>query len=149
MMQQRSQTVDRSIRDLKSRTKDITELYTVYRETRQRILQQATYVRELNRVSWSQVLAIVSQEMPQDLALTSFSFKGGGQAVIKGEAFDMENISGLIRKIDTSSILQKGSFDYLREREITRSESEESDKYYQFGITARLRSKVEINNDSQ
>lgn len=131
------------IQDLKRKTGDIYSLYELYRQTRERLLQQATYVRDLNRVSWSQVLAIVSTEMPGDLALTSFSFKEGGQAAIKGESYQMETISDLIRKIDTSSILQKGSFNYLKEREIIRRESGENDKFYQFGITARLRLKVE------
>jgi Tfp pilus assembly PilM family ATPase len=141
--QDKTRAVQVQIRDLKKKTEDIYSLYELYRQTRERLLQQATYVRDLNRVSWSQVLAIVSTEMPGDLALTSFSFREGGQAAIKGESYQMETISDLIRKIDTSSILQKGSFNYLKEREIVRRESGEKDKFYQFGITARLRLKVE------
>lgn len=146
-MQSNITSVEQKTKDLKNQTRDLFEQYADYKQTRQRILQQATYLRELNRISWSQVLAIVSQEMPEDLALTSFKFTGGRQSIIKGDAYHMETISNLIRKIDTSSILEKGNFDNLREKSMRRSSKEEPEKFYQFGITARLRVKGEISDD--
>ncbi len=104
-----------------------------YEATKEQVLAQATYVKQLNRVSWAQVFSIVSAELPQDIALTSFKFSESGRASIKGQAFTMEPIAELIRRIDDSTILQKGKFDFLREKEV------EDKKLYNFGIFAKLR----------
>ncbi len=122
---------------LNKETQDLFKKQEEYMEVRQRLLDQATYVQELNRVSWSEVFSIVANELPQDLALTSFQFSEGGKAVIKGEAFAMESISELIRKIEESAILEKGKFNFLKEKHVKEL------KLYNFGILANLRAEEE------
>ena len=90
--------------------------YAEYDQIRQQFLAQATYVQELNRVSWAQVFAVVANELPLDLALTSFKFSENGSAKIKGDALNMESISEMLRRIEESAILDKGKFDFLKEK---------------------------------
>jgi len=94
-------------------------------------------------VSWSQVLAVVSQEHPDDLALTSFKFSESGGASIIGQAFAMESIANLMRQIEDSAILEKGRFDFLKERELKEV------NYYDFGLTAQLKKKKEEQDDKK
>jgi Tfp pilus assembly PilM family ATPase/F0F1-type ATP synthase membrane subunit b/b' len=138
-----SRKISQEITQVKRRRDEAAVLRANLMESRNRLFQQASYVRELNRVSWSQVLSIVANEMPEDLALTSFTFREAGEATIKGEARQMEVISELIRKIELSSILEKGTFNSLQERETMVKGNIDSVKFYQFGISARLRSKIE------
>ena len=118
---------------LRADSKELFQEYQEYLAVRQRLLDQATYVYHLNRVSWTQVLAVVAKELPDDMALTSFKFSEAGTAQIEGTTLQMEGISELMRRVETSSILQNGRFDYLTEKEF------EEQKYFQFGIMARLR----------
>lgn len=101
---------------------------------RQKLLDQATSVNQLNRVSWSQIFAIFSRELPGDLALSSFRFGNSGKAEIKGDALSMDAIAAFIRRIDDSKILEQGKFDFLTEKKL------EDLKYFSFGILAELRS---------
>ena len=104
-----------------------------YLDVRDRLLKQASYVNELNRVSWSEVLAVFAKELPEDLALSQFKFSESGSASIKGETFQMEAIAELIRRIDDSAILQGGKFDFLKEKKV------EEYRLYNFGILAKLK----------
>lgn len=104
-----------------------------YLSVRQRLLDQASYVQQLNRVSWSQVLAVFANELPENLALTSFRFTESGRAQIQGDALSMDSIAGLIRRIETSAILENGNFDFLTEKKI------EEQKLFSFGILAKLK----------
>lgn len=106
-----------------------------YLRTRQGLLDQATFVKNLNRVSWSEVLSVVAEEMPDDLALTSFKFNESGSVAFFGDALGVEVIAELIRRIDTSAILQEGKFDFLTEKML------EKERIYSFGILAQLQSK--------
>jgi hypothetical protein len=91
----------------------------------------------VNRVSWSEVLAIVASEMPVDLALTDFKFSESGVATIKGQAFEMESVSELIRRTEASQFLERGKFDFLRERNV------DDMNFYEFGIFANLKKQEE------
>lgn len=112
-----------------------------YDQIRQQFLAQATYVQELNRVSWAQVFAVVANELPLDLALTSFKFSENGSAKIKGEALNMESISEMLRRIEESAILDKGKFDFLKEKQI------KENKLFNFGILAMLKKKEQPVDD--
>ena len=117
------------------------ELYAQHREydtIRQRFLAQATYVQQLNRVSWAQVFAIVANELPEELALKSFKFNEEGRATIKGQAFKMESIAEMIRRIDDSEILDKGKFDFLKEKTV------KDQKVLNFGILAKLKTQETV-----
>lgn len=107
-----------------------------YLRTRQGLLDQATFVKNLNRVSWSEVLSVVAEEMPDDLALTSFKFNESGSVAFFGDALGVEVIAELIRRIDTSAILHEGKFDFLTEKML------EEERIYSFGILAQLQSKA-------
>ncbi len=103
-----------------------------YVRSRNRLLKQAAYVKEINSVSWSEVLAVVAQEIPDNLALTSFDLNQSGSTKFKGEALAIESVSEMIRQVDDSAILHNGQFDFLREDQI------KGNKIFQFGISANL-----------
>ena len=138
-------TVQSQIDIREAEAKDLFQKHKEYKESRQRLLDQATYVHKLNRISWAQVFSVVAKELPQELGLTSFKFTESGKAEIRGDSFDMEAIAKLMRRIDDSAILEKGKFDFLTEREV------EKIKYYDFGILAKLqdlRERIDDNSDN-
>ena len=102
-----------------------------------RFVEQGCFVRfsrvEKNLADDAVGVKLVAKELPDDMALTSFKFSEAGTAQIEGTTLQMEGISELMRRVETSSILQNGRFDYLTEKEF------EEQKYFQFGIMARLR----------
>lgn len=126
-------SINQEIVEQKKEADFLLKRHEQYVEIRERLLRQASYVNELNRVSWSQVLAVFSKELPEELALSEFKFTENGSASIQGEAFQMESIAELIRRVDGSAILQAGKFDFLKEKKI--------DEYrlYNFGILAKLK----------
>jgi Tfp pilus assembly protein PilN len=126
--------LERQIKNLTKESQDLLQRQQEFLTIRQRLLDQATYVNQLNRVSWSQVFAIFSHELPEELALNSFRFIESGKAVIKGDAFNMDAIAALIRRIEDSKILEQGKFDFLTEKK------HEDLKYFSFGILAQLKS---------
>ncbi|MBL8013895.1 MAG: PilN domain-containing protein [Candidatus Omnitrophica bacterium] len=131
-----TQAIAAEKQQLKESSQDLYRQRDDFMRVRQGLLDQATFVKNLNRVSWSEVLAVVSEEMPKDLALTSFKFNESGEVSFFGDALDVEVIAELIRKIDTSAILQNGKFDFLSEKVI------EKTKIYNFGILAQLQKKA-------
>jgi len=135
--------LEKKIAVLQDEAKGLYQQKETYLQARSRLLEQASYVNALNRVSWSQVLAVVSQEHPDDLALTSFKFSESGGASIIGQAFAMESIANLMRQIEDSAILEKGRFDFLKERELKEV------NYYDFGLTAQLKKKKEEQDDKK
>ncbi len=125
--------VEGRTRFLKGEAQDLYVQHREYEAIRQRFLAQATYVQQLNRVSWAQVFAVVANELPEELALKSFKFDEEGRATIKGQAFKMESIAEMIRRIDESEILDKGKFDFLKEQDV------KDKKILNFGILAKLK----------
>ncbi len=108
-----------------------------YLDVRNKLLAQAEYVQEINRTSWTHVLAAIATELPTELSLTGFKFNEAGEVKINGETFDITNIAELIRKVDQSSILEGGKFEFLREKK------EKEAKLFNFGIQANLKGKKE------
>ncbi len=133
-LQAEQKRMDQAIRESEIKTKELFARKEKYESIRQRLLSQAAYVNYLNRVSWAQVLAMVAKEMPENLALTSFRFGETGGAEIKGDAFDMDAIANVMRRIEDSMILEKGRFDFLTEKKV-----KDEMKLYQFGILAKLK----------
>jgi Tfp pilus assembly protein PilN len=109
-----------------------------YMNIREGLLNQATFIKKLNRVSWSQVFSVVSDELPQNIGLTSFEFRDGGSATFSGEALTVETIAELMRSIDSSAILTNPQFDFLREK------MEGEQKIFTFGIFAQLKSNEDM-----
>lgn len=135
-----SRAVEGKTRFLKGEAQGLYDQHEKYDAIRQRFLAQATYVQQLNRVSWAQVFAIVANQLPEELALKSFKFDENGQATIQGQALKMESIAEMIRRIDDSTILDKGKFDFLKEKDI------KDQKVLNFGILAKLKHTEAIEN---
>ena len=125
--------VEQEYADLTVKSQEVFQRRDEYVAIREGLLAQASYVRLLNRVSWSQVLAVVSDEMPEDLALTTFKFSESNSATFKGDAMEVETVAELMRRIEDSTILEGGAFDFLREKTLGEN------KVYQFGIMAQLK----------
>ncbi len=104
-----------------------------YLAMRQQLLFQATYVKLLKNMSWSQALSVVADEMPHELALMTFKVDEMGAVTFTGEAFRMESIAKLLRTIQTSSLLEQGQFSYLTEAQV------EKKKIFRFGILANIK----------
>ncbi len=122
-----------SINNLNQQNKDLFAEKNDYLDVRKKLLSQAQYVQEINRTSWTRVLAAMANELPSDLSLTGFKFSESGNVQIKGDTFDITTIANLIRKVDQSSILEGGKFDFLKEKK------EKEAKLFNFGIQANLK----------
>ncbi len=105
-----------------------------YVRLREGLLLQANLVKSLNRVSWSEVLSLVAEEMPKKMRLTSFKFSESGQVSFMGQSLEIETIAELIRRVDRSVILENGKFDFLTENTV------DEQKVFNFGILANLKS---------
>jgi len=132
-LQAKTKVVSEKIEHLRIESKQLFEEREEYLGTRQRLLDQATFVNMLNRVSWSQVFSVFAKELPEEVALKSFKFSESGKAHIKGMAFQMDSIAAIIRRIEDSAILEDGKFDFLRENNI------KDKKVYDFSIFAKLK----------
>ncbi len=124
---------EEKIRELESQSQELFKVRDEYIAIRSQLLAQATYVKLLNRLSWSEVLSVVSTELPEELSLKTFKVNESGIAVFTGEAFRMEAIAEMLRKVDTSSILEQGKFSYLTEQEVNKQ------KIFSFGIQANIK----------
>ncbi len=143
---QRKDIVDREMEQVNEQIstlqRESTELFAKrdeYLLVREGLLQQATYVKMLNRVSWAEVLSIVAEDMPEQLALTQFEFFEGGKVSFEGDSLQLETISEMIREVDSSQKLTGGKFDFLKESK------EEEIKIFEFGVFAELRSETDLN----
>ncbi|HBR14530.1 MAG TPA: hypothetical protein DD723_03170 [Candidatus Omnitrophica bacterium] len=125
--------ITQQISDLKNDSVELYRKRDEYLQTRQGLLDQASYVQALNRISWEQVLSVVAKEIPEDLSLTSFSFEKSGSVTFVGDAIEVESIAEMIRRVDSSTILNNGRFDFLREKD------RDNKKIFQFGIMAQLK----------
>lgn len=126
-----------AINTLKATTTELYRQRDEYLAVRQGLLDQANYIKTLNRVAWSQVLSVFAEEMPKDMALTSFKFNETGKVSFFGDSLEVETVSELIRRIDTSAILEKGMFDFFTEKVV------DEQKIYSFGILAQLQDNPE------
>ncbi len=129
--------VTNTIANLKTATQELYRKRDEYLIVRQGLLDQANYIKTLNRVSWSEVLSVFSKEMPKDMALTSFKFNETGNVSFIGESLEVETVAELIRRMDDSAILEQGKFDFLTEKKV------EEQKIFGFGILAQLQSNNE------
>jgi uncharacterized membrane-anchored protein YhcB (DUF1043 family) len=125
--------VQSQMADVQRESTDILKERDNYLSMRKQLLFQATYVQLLKKLSWSRALSVVANEMPKELALTSFKVDEEGQVTFTGEAFRMESIAKLLRTIEISSILERGQFSYLTQEEI------EKKKVFSFGILADIK----------
>ncbi len=99
---------------------------------KKRLLEQATYVKMLNRISWSRVFGEIATFLPDGVALTSFKISEDGEVEIKGEAFKIDSVAEIMRRIEASYLLSHAKFNSLRERK------KDKQRIFTFDITARL-----------
>jgi hypothetical protein len=102
--------------ELKNSAADLYRQRDEYRAVREGLLAQANFVKSLNRVSWTQVLSVMSEEMPDKLRLTTFKFNHSGNVSFFGESLAIETVAELLRRVNNSSILQNGKFDFMSEK---------------------------------
>lgn len=122
-----------TIENLNKKNADLFAQKDDYLDVRKKLLNQASYVQEINRTSWTKILAAIANELPSDLSLTGFKFSEAGDVNIKGDTFDITTIANLIRRINQSSILESGKFDFLNEKK------QQEVKLFNFGIQANLK----------
>ncbi len=125
--------INSEIRYLERRTAALRRERHEYMKIKEKLLQQASYVKRLNRISWSKVFTEVAAQLPQDMSLDLFSISENGEVKFRGEAFKIESVANLMRKIEKSSVLENPKFDFLRERK------KENKKIFNFGILAELK----------
>lgn len=140
MLKEETKQISQDIQLLSQQNKYLFDQKNEYLEVRKKLLAQASYVKEINRTSWTHVLAAIATELPTELSLTGFRFSENGDVQIKGDTFDITNIAELIRKVDQSSILEGGKFDFLKEKK------QQEVKLFNFGIQATLKGKKEDND---
>ncbi len=100
--------------------------------TQNLLLAQANAIKFLNRVSWSKVFGEVALELPDGVALTSFKVRGSDTAEFNGDAFRIEDVSNLMRKVEATTVLHNPKFEFLRESKI------EDKKIFSFGIFSEV-----------
>ncbi len=137
LLREETKKISQDIVMLNKQNENLFAEKNAYLDVRKKLLAQAGYVQEINRTSWTHVLAAIATELPAELSLTGFKFSESGDVRINGDTFDITNIAELIRKVDQSSILEGGKFDFLREKK------EQDAKLFNFGIQANLRGKKE------
>ncbi len=135
--------LSQEIQILNHQNEDLFAQKKEYLDVRNKLLAQAGYVQEINRTSWTHVLAAIANELPAELSLTGFKFSESGDVKINGETFDITNIAELIRKVDQSSILEGGKFEFLKEKK------QQEAKLFNFGIQANLKGKREDKNGTK
>lgn len=133
LLKKHSLNTEKDYKVLREKANYLFEMQKEYEEARNNLLLQASYIQDLNRVSWSQVLSIFANELPAELALSKFQFSDTGSVQIQGDTYNMESIAELIRRIDISNIVEKGHFDYLKEKELDKH------KFFSFSIFAKLK----------
>lgn len=131
--QQAIENVQWEKEDLKTATKELYDKRDQYLTVRQGLLDQATFLKVINRIYWTDVLGVVAKNIPNQLSLVSFQMKENGQVVFKGESMTIESVSELIRRVDGADLLNNGRFDYLTEKMI------QEQKVFSFGIMAQLK----------
>lgn len=122
-----------SIEELERKTQALRDKRDEAARARQLLFLQTGFVKELNRVSWSRVFGEVAAELPPRINFSSFRVSGTSSVEIKGLAVTIQDIAGLVRRIDSSAVLQNAKFDYLRE------EKEKESALFSFGILAGVR----------
>ncbi len=121
------------IATLETQTMELRKERDNYLDTRDRLLLQAAFVRDLNRVSWSEIFARISSVLPENVSLSSFKVSESQEVKIEGATFAIDSIAEMIRKINASSFLEEVQFDFLREREI------EDKRIVEFSIVTKLK----------
>ena len=132
----KQQKVAAESEQLKQQYTDLFRQRDEYLAIRQGLLEQATYVQMLNRISWSEVLSVVAEDIPEQLSLTKFRFAEGGTVTFEGESLQIETVAELIRRVEHSEFLMEGKFDFLREATV------EEQKIFVYGIFSSLKTNL-------
>ena len=132
--------MEAKVKRLKKKTEELRRKRDEYKRIKERLLRQAFYVRQLNRIPWSRVFGEVAENLPEGIALSSFNVSESGKVEFKGEALKIDVIAKLMRRLEHLTVIEKPRFNFLREAKI------EEKKIFNFGILANLkREKGKIN----
>lgn len=82
---------------LDSRLKELKDLAERHRYLRERLKRQASYLKRLNRISWSVVLSKVTQQIPEDVWLKIFNSTDRGKLTLEGGTLSVDNVADFIR----------------------------------------------------
>jgi Tfp pilus assembly protein PilN len=131
---------------LEKQTTELRRVRDNYLAAKKRLLNQATFVRMLNRFSWSEILANIGLALPDDISLSSFAVPENGEVKLEGATVQIESVAELIRKIGGVSFLTDVKFDFLRERKIKEKDIA-LDKIIEFGIGTILKADTDEKKD--
>ncbi len=135
--------MEAKIKRLKRKTEELKKKRDEYKKIKERLLRQAFYVRQLNRIPWSRVFGEVAENLPEGIALNSFNVSESGKVEFKGEALKIDVIAKLMRRLEHLTVIEKPRFDFLREAKI------EEKKIFNFGILANLKREKEKINEKK
>ncbi len=136
-LRQKTQELSLQTEQLRGEFADLFRQRDEYMAVREGLLAQATYVQLLNRISWSEVLSVVAEDMPAQLSLTQFRFSEDGNVNFEGESMRVETVAELLRRVDYSQFLKNGKFDFLREAMV------QEQKIFAYGIFSSLKTKTQ------
>lgn len=105
-----------------------------YMKTKMRLLKQASFIKTLNRASWSEILAKISAVVPSQISLSNFNISESMEVKIEGATFEIDKIADMIRKLSDVPILEMIKFNYFRETQMDKK------RIVEFGITAQIKS---------
>ena len=128
-----SEEIKGKIETLEKESRELFRQRDEFLAVRAQLLAQAAYVKVLNRLSWSEVLSVVAAELPQELSLKTFKVNESSLANFTGDALRIESVSEMLRKVETSAILESGKFSFLNEQTV------EKQKIFSFGIMANIK----------
>ncbi|MDD5449492.1 MAG: PilN domain-containing protein [Candidatus Omnitrophica bacterium] len=136
---EREQGAASRILSLEKETADLRKERDEYSAAKERLLDQATFVKMLNRLSWSEILGNIGLALPDNISLSSFAVPENGEVQLEGATVSIESVAELIRRISNCPFLYDVKFDFLRERRINQKEVTRLDKIIEFGIISRLK----------
>lgn len=135
--------METKIKRLKKKTEELRRKRDEYKKIKERLLRQAFYVRQLNRIPWSRVFGEVAENLPEGVALSSFSVSESGKVEFKGEALKIDVVAQLMRRLEHLTVIEKPRFDFLREAKV------KDKKIFNFGILANLKREKEKINEKK
>ncbi|MCM8773604.1 MAG: PilN domain-containing protein [Candidatus Omnitrophica bacterium] len=118
---------------LESKANQLNEEMNELLAIKERLLNQARVIREINRISWSRVFGDIVENLPQQVSLNSFKVAKSGRVEIRGETLQIESVAQLMRNLENSKVLAELKFDFMRSKE------KEGRRTFSFGIVARLK----------
>jgi len=104
---------------LDSRLEGLKDLAQRHNYLRERLKRQALYLKNLNRISWSVLLAKVTQQMPEDVWLKAFKSTDSGIFGLEGGAFSVDRVADFIRRLGQEPTFKNVGLDTLDQKQFS------------------------------